>query len=117
MLGSSPAYAVTSATKMLSKPPFSLEVENLGFHESQPKHFTKNELFWLGEMRLTLDVFHDLGAAFIVAIVLIYILLTAFYQSFFIPLIIMGAIPLTTIDVFPGHWLMSQPFTGGVNPP
>lgn len=111
VLGSSPAYAVTSATQILKKPPFALEVGNLGFHEEQPQNFTKNQLFWLGEMRLTLDVFRDLGSAFIVAIVLIYILLTAFYQSFFIPLIIMGAIPLTIIGVFPGHWLMEQPFT------
>jgi multidrug efflux pump subunit AcrB len=111
VLGSSPAYAVTSATKVLAKPPFSLEVSNLGFHEAQPENLTKNQLFWLGEMRLTLDVFRDLGSAFIVAIVLIYILLTAFYQSFSIPLIIMGAIPLTIIGVFPGHWLMHQPFT------
>lgn len=111
VLGSSPAYAVTSATKILTKPPFSLEIDNLGFHEAQPENLTKNQLFWLGEMRLTLDVFRDLGSAFIVAIVLIYILLTAFYQSFSIPLIIMGAIPLTIIGVFPGHWLMHQPFT------
>ncbi len=111
VLGSSPAYAVTSATKMLEKPPFSLESSNLGFHEAQPENLTKNQLFWLGEMRLTLDVFRDLGSAFIVAIILIYILLTAFYQSFSIPLIIMGAIPLTIIGVFPGHWLMHQPFT------
>ncbi|CZH09718.1 TPA: efflux RND transporter permease subunit [Legionella pneumophila] len=111
VLGTSPAYAVTSATNMLKKPPFSMGVENLGFHESQPNRFAKSQLFWLGEMRLTLDVFRDLGSAFIVAIVLIYILLTAFYQSFFIPLIIMGAIPLTVIGVFPGHWLMNQPFT------
>ncbi|WP_269570103.1 efflux RND transporter permease subunit [Legionella tunisiensis] len=82
VLGSSPAYAVASATQMLEKPPFSLEVGNLGFHEAQPQNLTKNQLFWLGEMRLTLDVFRDLGSAFIVAIVLIYILLTAFYQSF-----------------------------------
>jgi multidrug efflux pump subunit AcrB len=111
VLGSSPAYAVASATKILAKPPFSLAVDNLGFHEAQPENLTKNQLFWLGEMRLTLDVFRDLGSAFIVAIVLIYILLTAFYQSFSIPLIIMGAIPLTIIGVFPGHWLMHQPFT------
>ena len=111
VLGSSPAYAVTSASQMLKKPPFSLEVGNLGFHDEQPQNISKNQLFWLGEMRLTLDVFRDLGSAFIVAIVMIYILLTAFYQSFFIPLIIMGAIPLTIIGVFPGHWLMHQPFT------
>lgn len=111
ILGSSPAYAVVSATHMLTRAPFLLNVGNLGFHEEQPQHLTKNQLLWLGEMRLTLDVFRDLGSAFIVAIVLIYILLTAFYQSFFIPLIIMGAIPLTIIGVFPGHWLMQQPFT------
>lgn len=111
ILGSSPAYAVISATKILKKPPFSLDVDNLGFHEAQPQNLTHNQLFWLGEMRLTLDVFRDLGSAFIVAIILIYILLTAFYQSFAIPLIIMGAIPLTIIGVFPGHWLTHQPFT------
>ncbi|PJD95209.1 MAG: transporter [Legionella sp.] len=111
VLGSSPAYAVTSATAMLKTPPFSLAVENLGLHESQPEPSAGNQFFWLGEMRLTLDVFRDLGSAFIVAILLIYILLTAFYQSFVIPLIIMGAIPLTIIGVFPGHWLMKQPFT------
>lgn len=109
--GSSPAYAVASASRMLAKPPLSLEAGNLGFHEAMPDNFAKNQLFWLGEMRLTLDVFRDLGAAFMVAVGLIYILLTAFYKSFFIPLIIMGAIPLTIIGVFPGHWLMNQPFT------
>lgn len=62
-------------------------------------------------MRLTLDVFRDLGTAFIVALALIYILLVGFYRSFFIPLIIMGAIPLTLIGVFPGHWLIGEAFT------
>ncbi|CAM2925073.1 multidrug efflux system, subunit C [Legionella steigerwaltii] len=115
MLHSSPAYAVATVTHMLhnEKLPHDihLTVGNLGFAEEQPQNITKNQLLWLGEMRLTLDVFRDLGSAFIVAIVLIYILLTGFYRSFFIPLIIMGAIPLTIIGVFPGHWIMHQPFT------
>lgn len=116
VLNSSPAYAVTSITTMLKSTPLIpsqdlLEVTNLGFKEQQPQNISRYQLLWLGEMRLTLDVFRDLGSAFIVAIVLIYIVLTAFYQSFSIPLIIMGAIPLTMIGVFPGHWLMSQPFT------
>jgi multidrug efflux pump subunit AcrB len=62
-------------------------------------------------MRLTLDVFRDLGAAFIVALLLIYLLLVGYYRSFFMPLVVMGAIPLTMIGVFPGHWAMQQPFT------
>ena len=66
---------------------------------------------WDGEMRLTLDVFRDLGSAFAVAIVLIYLALVGYYRSFMIPLIVMGAIPLTVIGVLPGHAIMNQPFT------
>jgi multidrug efflux pump subunit AcrB len=66
---------------------------------------------WDGEMRLTLDVFRDLGAAFGVAIVFIYLVLVGYYRSFVIPLIVMGAIPLTVVGVLPGHMLMGQYFT------
>ncbi len=114
ILGSSPAYAVITATNILKNISINqkkLAVNNLGFKKVLPNNINNYQLQWFGEMRLTLDVFRDLGAAFIVAIILIYVLLTAFYQSFFIPLIIMGAIPLTIIGVFPGHWLMGQPFT------
>jgi multidrug efflux pump subunit AcrB len=66
---------------------------------------------WDGEMRLTLDVFRDLGSAFAVAIILIYLVLVGYYRSFMIPLIVMGAIPLTIIGVLPGHAIMHQYFT------
>ena len=66
---------------------------------------------WDGEMRLTLDVFRDLGSAFAVAIVLIYLVLVGYYRSFMVPLIVMGAIPLTIIGVLPGHAIMGQHFT------
>jgi len=68
-------------------------------------------LRWDGEMRLTLDVFRDLGSAFAVAIVLIYLTLVGYYRSFAIPLIVMGAIPLTVVGVLPGHMIMDQHFT------
>jgi multidrug efflux pump subunit AcrB len=68
-------------------------------------------LRWDGEMRLTLDVFRDLGSAFAVAIVLIYLVLVGYYRSFAIPFIVMGAIPLTLIGVLPGHAIMQQYFT------
>lgn len=68
-------------------------------------------LRWDGEMRLTLDVFRDLGTAFAVAVVLIYLVLVGYYRSFMIPVIVMGAIPLTIIGVFPGHTLFGQYFT------
>ncbi|KPL28303.1 MAG: hypothetical protein AMJ72_04195 [Acidithiobacillales bacterium SM1_46] len=66
---------------------------------------------WDGEMRLTLDVFRDLGAAFGVAIILIYLVLVGYYRSFAVPLIVMGAIPLTVVGVLPGHAIMGQYFT------
>ena len=68
-------------------------------------------LRWGGEMRLTLDVFIDLGSAFAVAIILIYLVLVGYYRSFAIPFIVMGAIPLTVIGVLPGHAIMGQYFT------
>ena len=66
---------------------------------------------WDGEMRLTLDVFRDLGAAFMVAMVLIYLVLVGYYRSFATPIIVMGPIPLTVVGVLPGHALLGQYFT------
>lgn len=115
MLASSPVYAVLALDGMLDEqklnagPAFS--TGNMGFVAAEPKDVVDYTLLWGGEMRLTLDVFRDLGSAFIVALVLIYLMLTAYYKSFMLPLIVMGAIPLTLIGVFPGHWAMGQAFT------
>jgi len=115
MLKSSPVYAVLALDQMLDDKMLPSGVRfttgNLGFTEAQPKDIVDYTLLWGGEMRLTLDVFRDLGSAFIVALVLIYLTLTAYYKSFMLPVIVMGAIPLTLIGVFPGHWAMGQAFT------
>jgi multidrug efflux pump subunit AcrB len=60
-----------------------------------------------GEWKITLDVFRDLGLAFGAAMVLIYILLILETSSYIMPLIIMGAIPLTMIGIMPGFWLLN----------
>lgn len=57
---------------------------------------------WDGEMKLTLDVFRDLGAAMAVALIAIYLLLVGRFRSFTIPVIIMAAIPLSMIGIMPG---------------
>ncbi|MBI5329178.1 MAG: efflux RND transporter permease subunit [Betaproteobacteria bacterium] len=115
MLQSSPVYAVLALDRMLDEQPLKSGVRfttgNLGFVEANPKDMVQNTLLWGGEMRLTLDVFRDLGSAFMVALLLIYLLLTAYYKSFMLPVIVMGAIPLTLIGVFPGHWATGQAFT------
>jgi multidrug efflux pump subunit AcrB len=114
LLRSSPVYAVLALDKMLDNKIVAGEhftTGNLGFNEAQPRDLTKYQVLWGGEMRLTLDVFRDLGSAFIVALVLIYLVLVGYYKSFVIPMIVMGAIPLTLVGVFPGHWLTHQAFT------
>lgn len=114
LLRSSPVYAVLALDKMLDGKTLAGEhftTANLGFNDAQPKDITGYQILWGGEMRLTLDVFRDLGSAFIVALVLIYLVLVGYYKSFMIPLIVMGAIPLTLVGVFPGHWITNQAFT------
>lgn len=114
-LKGSPVNAVLALQGRLDGAPLPgggvLHAGNLGFVAATPDDVSRYQLHWDGEMRLTLDVFRDLGSAFMVALIFIYLLLAAYYQSFFMPLIVMGAIPLTLVGVFPGHWLLGQPFT------
>jgi multidrug efflux pump subunit AcrB len=115
MITSSPVYAVLALDRMLDGKLLSngirLKTGNLGFSETPANDVINYHLLWGGEMRLTLDVFRDLGSAFIVALVFIYLLLVGYYKSFIMPMIVMGAIPMTLIGVFPGHWLTGQAFT------
>ena len=116
LLASSPVYAVLTLDKMLDEVTLpesgvAFKTSNLGFVEAHPDDVMDYHLLWGGEMRLTLDVFRDMGSAFIVALILIYFVLVGYYRSFMIPTIVMGAIPLTMIGVFPGHWITNQAFT------
>ena len=115
LLKSSPVYAVLALDKMLDGKMLAngvtFKTGNLGFVQAQPDDVVNYHLLWGGEMRLTLDVFRDLGSAFIVALIFIYLMLVGYYKSFVMPLIVMGAIPLTLIGVFPGHWITQQAFT------
>ncbi len=65
------------------------------------------DLVWGGEWHLTFNVFRDLGSAFGVAVVLIYLLMVAYYKNFRIPRIVLAAVPLTFIGVLPGHAIMN----------
>ena len=68
-------------------------------------------MVWDGEWDITLDVFRDLGIAFAAVLVLIYVLVVAWFQSFTIPLVIMAPIPLTLIGILPAHALTGAFFT------
>jgi multidrug efflux pump subunit AcrB len=81
------------------------------------KHLRKHPLpegyriKWDGEMKLTLDVFRDLGAAMGVALIAIYLLLVGRFRSFTIPVVIMAAIPLSMIGIMPGFALTGVYFS------
>jgi multidrug efflux pump subunit AcrB len=66
---------------------------------------------WDGEWQITFDTFRDMGAAYAVGLVLIYLLVVAQFRSYLTPLIIMAPIPLTVIGVMPGHALLGAQFT------
>ncbi len=77
----------------------------------QPHNEAKPSLLWDGEWEITYVTFRDMGAAFMVALIGIYILVVAQFGSFKLPLVILTPVPLTLIGILPGHWLFNAPFT------
>jgi multidrug efflux pump subunit AcrB len=77
----------------------------------QPADESKPTLLWDGEWEITYVTFRDMGAAFMVAILGIYVLVVAQFRSFRLPLVILTPIPLTLIGIVIGHWLFGAPFT------
>ncbi len=66
---------------------------------------------WAGEWTVTYETFRDMGIAFAIALILIYMLVVWEFGNFVLPGIIMAPIPLTLIGIIPGHWLMNAEFT------
>ncbi|WP_022980750.1 efflux RND transporter permease subunit [Ideonella sp. B508-1] len=73
--------------------------------------FTQYAIKWDGEWQITYETFRDMGAAYAVGLILIYLLVVAQFKSYGTPLIIMAPIPLTLIGVMPGHALLGAQFT------
>jgi multidrug efflux pump subunit AcrB len=77
----------------------------------QPEDESRTSVLWDGEWEITYVTFRDMGAAFGVAIVGIYILVVAQFGSFKLPLLVLVPVPLTMIGIVAGHWLFGAPFT------
>ncbi len=73
--------------------------------------FRQYAIKWDGEWQITYETFRDMGAAYAVGLVLIYLLVVAQFKSYLTPLVIMAPIPLTMIGVMPGHALLGSQFT------
>ena len=77
----------------------------------QPGNDLRIAMKWDGEWHITYEVFRDLGLAFAAVLVLIYILVVGWFQSFRIPITIMAAIPFSLVGILPAHGLMGAFFT------
>jgi multidrug efflux pump subunit AcrB len=80
-------------------------------YHGQPPDESKTSLLWDGEWEVTYVTFRDMGAAFAVAILGIYLLVVAQFGSFRLPLVILIPVPLTLIGIVLGHWFLHAPFT------
>ena len=81
------------------------------YYVDQPANPYRWSLKWDGEWQVTYETFRDMGTAYAVGLVLIYLLVVAQFRSYGVPLVIMAPIPLTLIGIMPGHALLGQPFT------
>jgi multidrug efflux pump subunit AcrB len=78
---------------------------------AQPRSINAPAVKWDGEWHITIEVFRDLGLAFAVVLVLIYLLMVGWFKSFATPLVVMGVIPFSLIGVLPAHAGMGAFFT------
>ncbi|RBN49434.1 efflux RND transporter permease subunit [Flavobacterium psychrolimnae] len=107
----SPVYAILGMSEKLTemKVPKGYKVNEL--YMEQPTDESDFTVKWDGEWQITLEVFRDLGVAFMVAIVIIYMLIVGWFQNFKTPIVMMLAIPLSLIGIVFGHWLLGAYFT------
>ncbi len=106
-----PVYGMIEVGRALDKLDWTgLEKPEIALH-GQPIDESKPVLLWDGEWEVTWVTFRDMGGAFLVALLGIYILVVAQFGSFKLPLVILTPIPLTLIGIMLGHWLFHAAFT------
>ena len=106
----SPVYAILAMNERLD----SVRVGGAAierYNAVQPETLDETAMKWDGEWQITIEVFRDLGIAFAAVLILIYVLVVGWFQSFTIPLVIMAPIPLTLVGILPGHALSGAFFT------
>ncbi len=107
----SPAYAILGMEEKLEKIELPEGYKLNEMYLGQPDFEDDYTVKWDGEWQITLEVFRDLGIAFLGAIILIYILIVGWFQNFKAPVVMMVAIPLSLIGIIIGHWMMDAFFT------
>ena len=108
----SPLYGLFSMRKAVGKIAAPGDSKLSEYFIKQPTDSQRGyAIKWDGEWQVTYETFRDMGAAYAVGLILIYLLVVAQFGSYLTPLIIMAPIPLTIIGVMPGHALLGAQFT------
>ncbi|MAP55096.1 efflux RND transporter permease subunit [Altibacter sp.] len=107
----SPVYAILGMTDKLNEIELPTGYKMNELYLQQPEHADDFTVKWDGEWQITLEVFRDLGIAFLGVIILIYMLIVGWFQNFKAPVVMMVAIPLSLIGIVLGHWIMGAFFT------
>ncbi|VXB79261.1 Multidrug transporter AcrB [Flavobacterium sp. 9R] len=107
----SPVYAILGMNEKLAKMKIPQGYKINELYMEQPTDESDFTVKWDGEWQITLEVFRDLGVAFMVVIVIIYMLIVGWFQNFKTPIVMMLAIPLSLIGIVLGHWMLNAYFT------
>jgi multidrug efflux pump subunit AcrB len=89
-------------------------IQDQPLHQSlvrAPDNPYRYSLKWNGEWQVTYETFRDMGVAYSVGLILIYLLVVVQFRSYLVPVVIMAPIPLTIVGVMPGHALLGAQFT------
>ena len=106
-----PIYGMLAVADLVDKTDWgTLPKPEVRLH-GQPLSERKPVLLWDGEWEVTYVTFRDMGAAFALALLGIYVLVVAQFRSFTLPLVILTPVPLTLIGIMIGHWLFEAPFS------
>ncbi|UCE94571.1 MAG: efflux RND transporter permease subunit, partial [Flavobacteriaceae bacterium] len=107
----SPVYALLSLSDRLKDIEMPAGYELQEEWNQQPGNTDEYTVKWDGEWQITFEVFRDLGAAFAVVVIIIYMLLVGWFQSFRSPIVMLIAIPLSLVGIILGHWVFDAYFT------
>ncbi|RPJ36700.1 MAG: efflux RND transporter permease subunit, partial [Deltaproteobacteria bacterium] len=107
----SPVYAILKINQAMDQLQLPEGYQLERYVARQPLTTEKFSMKWDGEWHITYEVFRDLGLAFAAVLILIYILIVGWFQSFKTPLTIMAAIPFSLVGILPAHGLMGAFFT------
>lgn len=107
----SPVYAMTDVSERITSMKLPHGYAITEEYSKQPEQEDDFSLKWDGEWKITYEVFRDLGFAFLLVLIIIYMLIVGWFQNFITPFVQLAAIPLSLIGIIVGHWIMGAYFS------